>query len=162
MSKISIVKDAAERAIAAESVRTMHLLRQAWLHAAGIIILAGFELLDVRNLLVSMSHWVRILCYVSLSALMVALLFAFRATRLKGYADYPRGNKLWVNLKPENISEDGAQEALVQMLLETREKNARLNDAKVNALFWCTWLFFAGFVLVASRQLLDALVDTWN
>ncbi len=80
--------------------------------------------------------------------------------RVKGYADYPRGNKLWDNLKPENVSEDVAQEALVQMLLQTREQNARLNDAKINSLFWCVWLLFVGFLLVAGSQLLDAFVNT--
>ena len=63
-------------------------------------------------------------------------------------------------MKPENISEDAAQEALVQLLLETREQNARLNDAKVKALSCCGWLLFAGFLLVAGSQLLDAFVDT--
>jgi hypothetical protein len=46
------------------------------------------------------------------------------------------------------------------MLLETREQNARLNDAKVKSLFWCGWLLFVGFLLVAGSQLLDAFVDT--
>lgn len=79
--------------------------------------------------------------------------------RLKGQADYPRGNKLWINLKPENVSEETAQEALVQMLLEAREQNARLNDARINSLCWCRWLFFAGFLLVVGSQLLDAFVE---
>jgi hypothetical protein len=46
MSKISIVKKAAEKAIAAESDRTVHLLRKAEKFAAGIIIVTGFQLLD--------------------------------------------------------------------------------------------------------------------
>jgi hypothetical protein len=159
MSKISIVKEVAETAIRAESDRIVHLLRKAELYAAGIIIVMGFQLLDVKTLLESSSQWVKILCYASLGILGLALFFAFRGMRLKGHADYPRGNKLWVNLKPDNITEEAAQEALVQMLLETREQNARLNDAKVKALFWCGWLFFAGFLLVAGSQVLDAFVD---
>ena len=161
MSKISLVKEVAEKAIAAESDRTVHLLRKAEIYAAGIIIVTSYQLLDIK-ILVQSSPWVRILGLVSLAFLGVALFFAFRGMRLKGQADYPRGNKLWVNLKPENITEDAAQEALVQMLLETREQNARLNDARVSALFWCGWLFFSGFLLVASSQLLDALADTWG
>jgi len=160
MSKISIVKEVAETAIKAESERIVHLLRKAELYAAGIIIVAGFQLLDVKTLLESSSQWVKILCCASLGVLGLALFFAFRGMRLKGHADYPRGNKLWVNLKPDNITEEAAQEALVQMLLETREQNARLNDAKVKALFWCGWLFFVGVLLVAGSQLLDAFVDT--
>ena len=162
MSTISIVKEVAETAIKAESEWIVHLLRKAELYAAGIIIVAGFQLLDVKTLLESSSQWVKILCYASLGVLGLALFFAFRGMRLKGHADYPRGNKLWVNLKPDNISEEAAQEALVQMLLETREQNARLNDAKVQALFWCGWMFFAGFLLVAGSQLLDAIVDTFG
>lgn len=162
MSKILIVKEVAEDVIAAESERNGHLLRKAELYAAGIIIVAGFQLLDIKSLLESSSAWVKISGYASLGILGVALFFAFRGMRLKGQADYPRGNKLWVNLKPETVSEEAAQEAIVQMLLETREQNARLNDARVNSLFWCGWLFFAGFIVVAGSQLLDALVDTWS
>ena len=161
MSKISMVKEVAEKAIAAEAGRTMHLVRKAEIYAAGIIITTGYQLLDVKALLES-SPWVRILCHSSLVVLAIALLFAFCGMGLKGQADYPRGNKLWVNLKPENISEEAAQEALVQMLLETREQNARLNDARVNALCWCGWLFFGGCLLVAGSQLLDGLVNAWG
>ena len=161
MGKILIIKEVAEKAIAAESGRTLHLLRKAELYTTGIIVVTAYQLMDVKALLES-SPAVRIMCYVSLGVLGVALYFAFRGMRLKGQADYPRGNKLWVNLKPENISEEAAQEALVQMLLETREQNARLNDVRVKSLGWCGWLFFAGFLLVAGSQLLDALVDTWG
>jgi len=162
MSKISIVKGAAENAIRAESDRTAHLLRKAETFAAGIIIVMGFQLLDVKTLLESPSPWVKISCYLSLAVLSLSLFSAFRGMRVKGYADYPRGNKLWDNLKPENVSEDAAQEALVQMLLQTREQNARLNDAKVTSLFWCGWLLFVGFLLVAGSQLFDAFVDTFT
>ena len=160
MSKISIVTEAAENAIRAESDRAAHLLRKAETFAAGIIIVMGFQLLDVKTLLESPSPWVKISGYLSLTALSLSLFFAFCGMRVKGYANYPRGNKLWDNLKPENVSEDAAQAALVQMLLQTREQNARLNDAKVTSLFWCGWLLFIGFLLVVGSQLLDAFVDT--
>jgi len=160
MNKISIVKEAAEKAVAAESARTEHLLRKSEKLAAGIIFVAGFQLLDVKILLESSSQPVKILCYLSLAVLIISLWFAFCGMRLKGYADYPRGKKLWDTLKPESVSENAAQEALVQMLLETREQNARLNDAKVKSLSRCGWLLFAGFLLVAGSQLLDAFVDT--
>jgi len=159
MSKVSIVKEAAEKAIAAESDRTVHLLRTAEKFAAGIIIVTGFQLLAANTLLESSSPWVKILYYLSLTVLSLSLFFAIHGMRVKGYADYPRGNKLWDNLKPENVSEDAAQEALVQMLLKTREQNALLNDAKINSLFWCGWLLFAGFLLVVVSQLSDALVN---
>ena len=160
MSKISIVKEAAENAIRAESDRTVQLLRKAERFAAGIIIVTGFQLLDIKTLLESPSPWVKIPGYLSLAALSLSLFFAFCGMRVRGYTGYPRGNKLWDNLKPENVSEDAAQEALVQMLLQTREQNARLNDAKITSLSWCGWLLFIGFLLVAGSQLLDAFVDT--
>ncbi|HTV62085.1 MAG TPA: hypothetical protein VMH30_05900 [Verrucomicrobiae bacterium] len=158
MSKISIVKEAAEKAIAAELERTAHLLRKADILAAGTIIVTGFQLLDANNVLGA--HWTDILYYLSLAVLSVALLFAFRGMGGKGYASYPRGNKLWETLKPENIPEEAAQEALVHMLLQTREQNARLNDAKVNALSWCGWLLFIGFLLVVASQLLNAILNS--
>jgi hypothetical protein len=160
MSKISIVKESAEKAIAVESDRTVHLLWKAEKLAAGIIIVAGFQLLDVKTLLESSSQYVKASCYLSLAVLSISLLFAFCGMQIKAYSNYPRGKKLWDNLRPENVSEDAAQEALVQMLLDTREQNARLNDAKVKSLFWCGWLLFVGFLLVAGSQLLDALIDT--
>ncbi len=160
MSKISMVKEAAEKAIAAESDRTVHLLRKADALAAGTIVVTGFQLMDANNLLGSSSHWTDILFYLSLVALSIALFFAFRGVGVKGYAGYPRGNKLWDTLKPENITEDAAQEALVQMLLKTREQNARLNDAKGNSLYWCGWLLFAGFLLVVGSQLLNAILNS--
>jgi hypothetical protein len=160
MSKISIVRETAEKAISAESNRSVHLLRKADTLAAGTIIVTGFQLLDANNLLGSSSQWTNILYYLSLVVLSVSLFFAFRGMRIKGYAGYPRGKKLWDALKPENVSEDAAQEALVQMLLETREQNARLNDAKVSSLFWCGWLLFVGFLLVAGSQLLNAVLNS--
>jgi len=160
MSKISIVKEVAEKAITAEADRTVHLLRKADTFAAGTIIVTGFQLLNANNLLGSSSQWANLLYYLSLAVLSVSLFFAFHGMRIKGYAAYPRGNKLWDNLKPENVSEEAAQEALVQMLLQSREQNARLNDAKVNSLFWCGWLLFAGFLLVAGSQLLNAILNS--
>jgi len=160
MSKIAIVQAAAEKTIAAESARTGQLLRRAEKLAAGIIIVTGFQLLDAKSLLESSAELARISGYLSLGVLSVALFFAICAMCVKGYADYPRGNKLWDNLKPEQVSEDAAQEALVQLLLQSREQNALLNDAKAASLFWCAWLFFAGCLLVAGSQLLDALAYT--
>ena len=159
MSKIAIAKEAAEMAMVAESERTLNLVRKSEKFAAGIIIITGFQLLDLKTLLESSSPLVKVSCYLSLAVLSIALYFAFCGMRVKDYAVYPRGNKLWDNLKPENVSEGAAQEALVQMLLQTREQNARLNDAKVTSLFWCGWLLFAGFLLVVGSQLLDALSD---
>ena len=156
-----MVKEAAEKAVRAESGRTAHLLMKAERFAAGIIVVSGFQLLDIKTLLESPSPWVKISGCLPLAVLSLSLFFSFRGMWLKGYADYPRGNKLWDNLKPENVSEDAAQEALVQMLLQTREQNARLNDAKVTSLFWCGWLLFVGFLLVAGSQLFDAFVDTF-
>ena len=150
MSKISIIKDAAERASSAESDRTGQLLRKAERFAAGTMLVAAFQLREAETMLESPSQQARGLYYLSLAALGVSLLCAFLAMRVKGCTDYPRGNKLWENLKPENVSEDSAQEALVQMLLKTREQNAQLNDAKAKLLFWCGWLLFAGFLLAGA------------
>jgi hypothetical protein len=160
MNKCIIIKDAAEKAIAAESERTRCLLGKAEKHAAAIIVVTGYQLMDVKTLLESSSVWVKASSYMSLIVLGVSLFFAIRGMRLKGYADYPRGNALWDKLAPETVSEDAAQEALVQLLLKSREQNAKLNDARVKWLFWCGWLLFAGVLLVAGGQWLDALIDT--
>jgi hypothetical protein len=159
MSKITIVKKAAEKAMSTENDRTKHLLGRAEKFMAGTIVVTGFQLLNVPTLLESPSQWVKALCYLALAALSLSLFFGLCSLRLKGYAGYPRGDKLWENLKTEDVSEDAAELAIIQLLLKTREQNAKLNDAKVGLLFWCGWLFFAGFVLVVSSYLLDAFVN---
>jgi hypothetical protein len=161
MGKILIAKDAAEKALTAELARTDSLTQAAWKFAAGIIVVLGFQLRDVRTLVESPSPWVKILCCMALGILGVALFLAFRSLRAKGHGHYPRGNKLWENLKPESVSEEEAQEALVQMLLQTREQNARLNDATTRVLNWCGWLFLSGILLAAGCQLLDAF-ENWT
>jgi hypothetical protein len=159
MNKSLIIKDTAEKANAAESDRTRCLLGKAERYAAAIFIVLGYQLLDVKTLLESTSAWVRDSSYASLTVLGISLFFAFQAMRFKGYADYPRGNALWDKLAPEAVSEDAAQEALVQLLLQTREQNAKSNDAKIKLLSWSRWLLFIGVLLVAGGQWLDALID---
>jgi len=159
MNKISIVKEAAERAMTAESDRTKQLLGHAEKFLTGIIVVTGFQLLSLPALLESSSPWVKGSCYVALAVLSLASFFGFSSLRLKGYAGYPRGDKLWENLKSEDVSADAAEQAVIQLLLKTREQNAKLNDAKARSLFWCGWLFFAGFLLVAGSQLLNALAN---
>lgn len=159
MNKVLIAKEAAEKAIAIESVRTACLQRKAEMYALAIIIVVGFQLLNIKILVESSISWVKGTYGLSLVVLSFSLIFAILAMRLKGYADYPRGNRIWDTLKPESVTEDAAQEALVQLLLKTREQNALLNDAKINILSWCGWLFFAGFLLIVGSQLLDAFVN---
>jgi len=104
---------------------------------------------------------VKVLCCLSLAVLGIALFLAVQALQTNGSGHYPRGQKLWETLKPETVSEAAAAEALVQMLLQTREQNARLNDATTRRLKWCGWLFLAGALLVAGTQLLDAF-ENWT
>ena len=160
MNKFLIIKNAAEQAFAAELDRTRCLVSKAERHAAAVIVIIGYQLLDVKTLLESSSAWVKDSSYASLIVLGVALFFALKGTRLKGYASYPRGNALWDKLAPETVSEDATQEALTQLLLKSREQNAKLNDAKVKALLWSGWLLFAGVLMVAGGQWLDAFIDT--
>lgn len=156
MNKISIIMETAEKAMAAETDRTKQLLGRAEKFAAGIIIVTGFQLWNISTLLYA-SSTIRILCYLSLAALWVSLILAFHGLRLKGYGHYPRGDKLWENLKPESVSEEAAEQAVIQLLLKTREQNARLNDAKTRWLSWCGSLFLAGFALVIVSRVLAEL-----
>ena len=160
MSKIIIVKEVTEKAMAAESERTENLIGHAEKLIAGIIVVTGFHLLDLPTLLASSSPLVKALCYLALAALGVSVLFGFYSLRLKGHASYPRGDKLWENLKSDDVSEIVAEQAVIQLLLKTREQNARLNDAKAGSLLWCGWLFAAGFLSVISSQLLYAITNT--
>ena len=160
INKVLIMKGAAEKAMAAEAVRTDSLLREAGKLAAGIIIVLGFQLMDAKTLMESPSRGVKISCFLSVAVLGVSLLLAFTGLTAKGYASYPRGNKLLDTLKPDSVTEEAAEEGVVQLLLKTREQNALLNDARARALFWSGWCFFAGVLLVAGSQLFDAYVDT--
>jgi len=156
MSKFSLVKEAAEKALLAEQDRTDGLAGEGNKLAAGIIIVLGFQLLDVRALLESSSPAAKIFCHIAMALLGLALLLVLCSRPAKGSAGYPRGFALWDSLKPETVSEEAAEEAFVQMLLKTREQNARLNDAQTRLLHWCRWVFFAGILAVAGSQLLDA------
>lgn len=160
MSKILIAKDAAEKAMVAETARTESLMRQGGRFAAVAMVVLGFQLMDTKTLLESPSSWVKILCYAALAAPAAALLFAFFALAPKAHGSYPRGNKLWETLKPDNVTEEAAEEAIVQLLLKSREQNAVSNDAKARSLFYSGALLLAGVLLVAASQLLDAYIDT--
>ena len=158
MSKLSMVRDMAEKVMLAELNRTQSLLQEAGKLTAGVVIVMGFQLLDARALMDSSSPWAKKTCYLTFIVLSMALWLAFCGMQSKGYTSYPHGNTLWDKLKPETVSEVDAEEALVQMLLKTRDQNARLNDAKVRVLYWCRWLLFGGILLLVGSQLLDAFV----
>ena len=154
-----MVKDMAEKVMSAENDRTQNLLREARRLSAGTIVVIGFQLLDAKALLESSSSWTKLTCYLSLAVLSAALWLAFCAQQVKSYAGYPNGNALWENLKPETVSEEKAEEALVHMLLKTREQNARLNDIKARTLSWCRWVLFVGVLVLIGSQLLDAYTN---
>lgn len=160
MSKIRIAKDAVEKAIIAETTRTESLAGQATKVAAAAIVVVGFQLMDTKTPLESPASWVKISCYASLAALAVSLLFSFFALVSKNHSDYPRGNKLWETLKPDSVTEDADDEAVVQLLLKSREQNAVANDAKQRSAYRSAGLLLAGILLVAASQLLDAYLDT--
>ena len=162
MNKLSIILDTAEKAMAAEADRAEQLLGRAEKFAAGIVIMTGFQLWNVTNILDPSSRWVSDSCYLSLGVLSLSLLFALYGMRLKGYAGYPRGDKLWEILKSEKISDDDTKQAILQLLLKNREQNAKLNDAKMGLLFWCGSLFLVGFLLVIISRLLAALANAYG
>jgi len=162
MNKISIIMETAEKAMAAEADRAGQLLARAEKFAAGIVIVTGFQLWNMTNILDPSSRWASDSCYLSLGALSLSLLFAFYGMRLKGYASYPRGDKLWETLKSDKVSDDDTEQAILQLLLKNREQNARVNDAKMSLLFWCGSLFLVGFLLVIISRLLAALANTYG
>jgi hypothetical protein len=162
MNKISIIREAAEKAMAAETDRADQLLGRAEKFAAGIVVVTGFQLWDLTGMLDPSSRWISDLCYLSLGVLGLSLLLALYSMRLKAYAGYPRGDKLWETLKSESVSDHAAEQAVIQLLLKNREQNAKLNDAKMRLLFWCSWLFLAGFLLVIISRLLAALAFAYG
>jgi len=162
MNKISIIMETAEKAMAAETDRAEQLLGRAEKFAAGIVIVTGFQVWNLTGMLDPSSRWASNSCYLSLGVLSLSLLFAFCSLRLKGYSGYPRGDKLWETLKSENVSDNDAEQAIIQLLLKNREQNAKLNDAKTGLLFWCGLLFVVGFLLVIISRLLAALAYAYG
>ncbi|HTV48747.1 MAG TPA: hypothetical protein VMG59_09930 [Phycisphaerae bacterium] len=157
MSKISIIKDAAEKAMEAEFSRTEYLLGKAEKFVASVAVVMGFQLFDVKSLLKSSSLQVEVLFLLAFIVLIFSLFFSLCSMRVKNYVNYPRGNKLWHELEEEAISETNAEEIVAKMLLKAREHNAQLNDEKARLLFWNGWLLLIGYCLVLSSQLLAAL-----
>jgi hypothetical protein len=162
MNKISIIMETAEKAMAAEADRAGQLLGRAEKFAAGIVIVTGFQLWNLTGMLDPSSRWASDSCYLSLAVLSLSLVFAVYCLRLKGYTGYPRGDKLWETLKSENVSDDDAEQAIIQLLLKSREQNAKFNDAKMGLLFWCGVLFVVGFLLVIISRLLAALAYAYG
>ncbi|MGA2245975.1 MAG: hypothetical protein ABSH48_13320 [Verrucomicrobiota bacterium] len=159
MSKISTAKDAAEKALSIELGRTESLMRNAWKFAAAIVVVFGFQLRDLRTLVESPSTGVKVVCCLSFAALAASLVLACRSLQVRGEGHYPRGQKLWESLKPASVTEEAADEALVQMLLQSREQMARVNDTTARLQGWCGWMFLTGALLVAGSQLWDAFAD---
>jgi hypothetical protein len=160
MSKFSLAKDAVEKASSAEQNRTETLVRESRWLAAGTVIVLGFQLLDAKALLESSSPSAKITGCASVAILGLSLFLTFCSQQIKIYPNYLRGYALWDNLKPDSVSEQMAEDALMQMLLKAREQNTRLNDTRTRLLYWSRWLLFAGIVLLAVSQLLDAQVSS--
>jgi hypothetical protein len=161
MNKISIIKEAAEKASSEENNRAEQLVSRAEKLVMSIIIITAFQLFNVRNLLESPSPWTKAICYSSLPILSLSFFLGLYGTKLKGHTAYPRGDQLWENLTPDDVSQDAADKAIIQLLLKTREQNAKLNDANLRLLSWCRWLLFAGFLLVVMGRFLAALVPAY-
>lgn len=145
-----------------EAKRTGQLLGRAEKLIAGIIVVTGFQLQDISRLLYLPSPWAKALCYASLAILSFCLLLTFCGFRLKGYASYPRGDKLWENIKNDNVSDDAVESGVIQLLLKNREQNAKLNDAKARILSWSASLFFMAVLLAIASRLLAALADYYS
>ena len=160
MNKIEIIKDAAEKAMAAEATRTEKLLGRAERLIAANVVVMGFHLLNLNNFM-GPSLPVKITACAALAVLALALLFGFCALRLKGYTDYPRGDILWDGVKAETVTDETAAQAVIQLFLKTREQNARLNDTKTRLLVLCGWLFFAGLLLAAASHFI-AVNTVWK
>lgn len=156
MDKISLIREMAEKAMNGETVRMHYLIARGEKLLAGIIIVTGFQMLDVPNLLASGSPSVKVLCFLSLAVLGLSLFFGFACIGIKDHSGYPREDKLLENLKPENVSDEAAEQAIIQLLLKARERNAKLNDTRIKLLSPCGWLFLTGFLLVSGSQLLAA------
>lgn len=152
-----MMKEAAEKALSAEMDRARYLLGRAEKLTAGGVVVAAFQLVGASSVLGSGSPWAARSVYLALALLALSLFFGFYAMGVKGYSDYPRGDKLWETLRPDNVSAEAAQEAIVQLLLRNREQNAKLNDAKAISLTRCGWLLFAGFLACTAGQLLAPL-----
>ena len=157
MNKILIIKEAAKKASSEENKRAEQLVCRAEKLVTSILIITAFQLFNVRNLLESPSPWTKAICYSSLPILSLSLFLGLYGTKLKGYTAYPRGDQLLENLTPDDVSQDAADKAIIQLLLKTREQNAKLNDVKVKLLSWCRWLLFGGFLLVVTGRFLAAL-----
>ncbi|HTR43306.1 MAG TPA: hypothetical protein VMH87_16970 [Pseudomonadales bacterium] len=161
MNKISLIREAAEKAAYEENIRAKELICRAEKLLIGVILVAAFHLLNVPELLESSSPWTKPLCYLALGFLSLSMFLGLYGARLKTYTAYPRGDKLWDNLKPDEVSRETAEQAIIQLLLKAREQNAKLSDAKEKVLSVCRWLFFAGFLLVVTGRLLAGLANLY-
>lgn len=150
-SKISVVKDAAEKGFEAESKRTENLFAKAEKLVAGVAAVTGFQVIDAKNLVKTQSS--EILNGSALVFLFFALFLAFLAMKVRDYVSYPRGNVLWDKLICKEVSAEAAEAAIALMLLKAKERNASLNDRNALLVAASCVALVLGFLFAVAAQL---------
>lgn len=156
MSKLSVIKDAAEKAFEAESGRREGQVAKAEKFVAGTAAIMSLQVFESKQLLKEDKF--KLLVLISLIFLALAFLFAFLSMRVKGFVGFSRGSELPDLLKDEDANEETAEQEITNMLLQAREQNARLNDKNADLLRTSGWFILAGFVVVVATQLLKGLL----
>jgi hypothetical protein len=157
MSKLSVIKDTAEKAFEAEYNRTEYQITKAEKFIAGITAVMGFQIFEAKDLLKDHCYF-KIMVGASLILLTLALIFTLLALRVRDYLSYSRGTELKDLLNDPEADEEKASREIADMLLGVREHNARLNDKNADMLRISGWLLLLGFLVVIATQILKGIL----
>ena len=155
MSKLSTIKDLAEKALDAEFERMEFQISKAEKYIAGMTLIVGFQLFETKDLV--KNYWgFRILVGSSIILLALSLIFALLAIRVRDYGRLPRNGQLKELLEDKDADELDADQEITDMLLEVREGNAKLNDKNAVWLQLSGWFLLVGFLSVVLTQIMAA------
>lgn len=155
MSKLEIITQIAIKALENESTRVDNLTRKAEKFITVVAIVMGFQIIDLKNVVLS-GVWYEVLpSWLAVSALVmlgVALVTSLSGLRVRGYVSYPKSKDLLNNLlmKVNNFPDNKMSEEIVKMCLNVTDKNSNINNKRAKLLSW------TGFscLLALSLQLL--------
>ncbi len=151
MSKLTVIKEAAEKAFDAERDRTDYHISKAEKFIAAITLVMAFQVHEAKDLVKETPFTVPV-C-ISLGLLALSLFFTLLAMRIRRFIGYSAGTELKELLEDQEADDQKAGQELADVLIEARDHNAGLNDRNATLLRIAGWLLLAGFLLVIGIQI---------
>lgn len=148
------------KAFEAENDRRDKLTEKAEKLLTAVGVVAGFQLVDLKDLPRTGSAWNDVglaLALASLAALGAAFVFALLGIRVRDYKGYPSKDN-FIDALERAESDDDAKSRVANTYLASREANALINDARARRLSASGYFLIAGFAAAVASQLIVRLL----